>query len=235
MLELVKKDFRITGKFNIMYIAVIAVFCAIILFIEGGGFAAVMNMMLAGLYAPLVIFLFDEKFKALVLYSSLPLKKKSIVRGRYLFTWLNIVLTALLLLIIITGFIKFFPATEGNVVEFLDTRFMIPVILIVSAMICSVYPLIYRFGMATGMVISMSIVLSALMLFFQIARFASPEKKAVIGLVIGSLKNFFTAYNHALIENLGYSGHFAVSVLIIVLMNFLSCSLSGIMLDRRSL
>jgi hypothetical protein len=163
------------------YVEIIFVTAVMVFFLFGGGFMAVLTILLAAVFAQshaMEPFIVEEKGDLQQFYLTLPISRKSIVRGRYVFMLACVVVT----LVFTVGFTLILSPT----IEFLDFRYNLkPEIIIMlgfiafagSSLFNSIcYPIMFRFGFSKAKIFG-----------FFIPLFIVTGLISLLGLFIGNI------------------------------------------------
>lgn len=167
----------------------------------------------------------EQKFKASAVFISLPVRRRSIVAGKYLFAWGSIVSMILFHFLVIKVSYYFSenqPLLDGSwiIVEKFGVLF-----LFISVIIGLFYPLVLRFGSYRGFIWAMIGIFVANVLLIIGALRSKPFLEDSLGMIEEIPLRFFRALEF-LILHYGHGVAYLALFLLIVLINYLSFEVS---------
>jgi len=182
---------------------------------------------------PFIFIALDSLYKADIEYSSLPVKRSTIVYARYVSSSLSVI--AGLILTIIIGFVfkQFFTAADKGFELLMTIRGLISFILIVTLPISYLLPFIFKFGFGKGLWVASSISMMIVILILIVKSISSFLK----GYQLFNEAFFSKLLNEILeiIKILGKTGVLAVIFFIIGTLVLISIKLSVRFYSKRDL
>lgn len=164
MVSLIKKDLILHKKAIMVFMAIVIFYFPVLLSDNDGRGIITISFFYSAML-PLIIFVREEKFNGNTLFCSLPFKRKNVVLGRYLSSWILIVI-GIIYCLSISSLINFF-FFENNPLfwEMVSLKGILSGFLMLSVIIFFWFPLNFKFGIGKGAIVGFLLV--GIFLFFS--------------------------------------------------------------------
>jgi len=226
MLKVLRLEFLFSRKQILIILAIFtAYFAYMAARIGSPRLYIVTTSLMVGLSMPFIILGREEKFKTASLVCSLPVRRSTVVLGKYAATWITIGL-GMGYALLVTAIL---PFSKIDVSEILSLKTLLVSVFLISLVFAVLLPFTLRFGV-TGIIILLvgGQLLSVVMLMLaQIARGAGNPLRTIFRAVEGGLR--------ALLHHEPTAGFLLTLLAAVVAINALSMLIGWALYSRRDL
>jgi ABC-2 type transport system permease protein len=225
MLKILRLEYLYTRRQILIVLAIFSAYFAYMAGrIESPRVFIVMTSLMIGLSMPFTILAREDKFKTAVLVCSLPVRRSTVVLGKYVSTWAAIAVGlgyALLLTSVL-------PFSKVRVAEILTVKTILISIFLMSLIFAVILPFTIRFGLVGIIILLVGFqLLGILALILAQMTGARNPMRAFISAVEGGLR--------ALLSHGATPGFLLTLVAAIIALNVLSSVVSRVLYARRDL
>ena len=226
MLKLLRLEYLYTRRQIVIVLTIFSAYFAYMAGrIESPRVFIVMTSLMVGLAMPFTILAREDKFKTAVLVCSLPLRRSTVVLGKYVSTWAAIVVGlgyALLLTSVL-------PFSKVRVAEILTVKTLLISIFLISLIFAVILPFTIRFGLV-GVIV--------LLVGFQLLGILALVLAQVLGGARNPIRVFFGAVEGGLRTLLSHEatpGFLLALLAVVIALNALSFVVARVLYARRDL
>jgi ABC-2 type transport system permease protein len=226
MLKILRLEYLYTRRQIVIVLTIFSAYFAYIAGrIESPRVFIVMTSLMVGLAMPFTILAREDKFKTAVLVCSLPLRRSTVVLGKYVSTWAAIVVGlgyALLLTSVL-------PFSKVRVAEILTIKTLLISIFLISLIFAVILPFTIRFGLVGVIVLGVG---------FQLLGILALVLAQVLGGARNPMRVFFSAVEGGLRTLLSHEatpGFLLALLAVVIALNALSFVVARALYSRRDL
>jgi hypothetical protein len=225
MLKLIRMDIILNRRILIFMLALVFIYCAWAASVISSPRAYIVIVsLLVGLILPNTIQTREDRFKTAALSCSLPLRRSTVILGKYLTAWI--------LFPVGLGFAfliaAVFPLTKIDIAQILNLRAILVSLFLISLFFSILLPFIIRFGFV-GVIIFL-VAGQVLGLVFQMLAISIKNKDNVLRQMLGAVARGL----RELVSHEGTPGFLLLLAGGIILLNVLSLKISQALYARRN-
>ena len=181
---------------------------------------------------PFSILMREERFKGNVLNCSLPFQRSTIVLSKYVSAWLMILGGLLYVLAFGSVLCLFAPVSRTEFLQMLSLKTLFTILSVYTLFICFFYPLIFRFGIGQGFLITLVMLqVAGLGLTAMMGTSIGFDLRSIIDGIKGGILDSI----NFLVHFFGMPGFYLFLILVIILLHIISLTCSKALFARRDL